>query len=413
MIEGIGVRPSGVSGPRGQTTTVTRRGFLSLAVATPAAAILGSSTASARPWLSSQDAAHWTLRIDRSALRPVQRSQLSGAFAWQEIGDGEFVSTGPVSTESFGLVAVSWPSEMPSSRVPRVLLRTRASWGWSEWHALQPDTHGPDEATAEAQRDRAASHPRIVEQSDVFELVLAAEDVPAGLDVHFVQAGDGAFSTGAAAVQPADPAQPTILTRADWGADETIREPGDPDYGQIRGAFVHHTAGLNSYSAGDVPAIIRSIYVYHVRTRGWRDIGYNFLIDKFGRIWEGRYGGISQPVVGAHTAGYNSSSFGAAVIGTYSSKVPEQAVLRAYRRLIAWKFSLHAVQPLTLVSYPDQDRLPAISGHRDTSATECPGQQLYDALPSLRREVNLAIKPGSRRTLVSPIGPQPVIPPTD
>jgi putative cell wall-binding protein len=89
-------------------------------------------------------------------------------------------------------------------------------------------------------------------------------------------------------------------------------------------------------------------------------------------------------VVGAHTAGYNSSAFGTSVLGTYTSKAPEDAVLNAYERLIAWKFTLHGVDPQASVAYPEQKTLPAISGHRDADATECPGQLLYDKLGAIR-----------------------------
>jgi hypothetical protein len=165
--------------------------------------------------------------------------------------------------------------------------------------------------------------------------------------------------------------------------------------------FVHHTAGVNDYSAGDVPAIIRSIYIDHVKGRGWRDIGYNFLIDKYGRIWEGRYGGITKDVIGAHAQGYNTYAFGAAVLGNYTTKEAEEAVLTAYRNLITWKFKIHGVTPTGQVAYPGQQTRPAISGHRDVSATECPGQRLYDKLPRIRSSVFAAINaPGHRSTRV-------------
>jgi hypothetical protein len=211
---------------------------------------------------------------------------------------------------------------------------------------------------------------------------------PTGIRIDLVDPGESSADStvGAASLSSASAvtAKPQIFTRAQWGADETIREPGDPDYGQVLGGFVHHTAGTNSYSQSDVPGIIRSIYAYHVNGRGWRDIGYNFLVDRFGRMWEGRYGGVDRAVVGAHTAGYNSNAFGMSVLGTYTSKQPETALLDAYERLFAWKFSLHGVEPTASVAYPDQKTLPAVSGHRDGGSTECPGQLLYDALPTIR-----------------------------
>ena len=95
-----------------------------------------------------------------------------------------------------------------------------------------------------------------------------------------------------------------------------------PSYGTIKAGFVHHTVDANSYTSAQVPAIIRGIYSFHTKSRGWSDIGYNFLIDRFGRTWEGRAGGVDQPVIGAHTGGYNSQLFGAAAIGTFNTTTP-------------------------------------------------------------------------------------------
>jgi hypothetical protein len=131
--------------------------------------------------------------------------------------------------------------------------------------------------------------------------------------------------------------------------------------------------------------------VYHVTGRGWRDIGYNFLIDKFGRIWEGRYGGMTRAVVGVHTLGYNSYAFGAAVLGTYNAKSPEPEVLSAYENLIAWKFALHKVDPHATIAYPGLAALHGISGHRDGFATECPGDELYGELSTIRQGVSPAL----------------------
>lgn len=388
---------------------MTRRGLLTLAVAAP---FVASLPPTARPALTNRSTAiptHRRIPIDESMLRLVRADQLpDGAAVRAAIGD-RVASTGVISAESFNLVGVTSSSGATSDRLPRILVRTRTSSGWSEWSTLHSDPHAPDDGTSEARTSRPATEPLIVEQSDALDVLVPSDsELATGLDIHLVDPGeDEQIATTTALLEATGSDQPTILTRADWGADETIREPGDPDYGVIRGAFVHHTVNENDYSREDVPGIIRSIYVYHIETRGWRDIGYNFLIDRFGRIWEGRYGGISKPVVGAHTGGYNSSSFGAAVIGTYTNKVPEAAVLQAYQRLIAWKFAMHDVIPVSLVRYPDQRTLPAISGHRDTTATECPGELLYDALPSLRRNVHMSLRGSRTRFNVEPIRPKP------
>ncbi len=155
------------------------------------------------------------------------------------------------------------------------------------------------------------------------------------------------------------------------------------EYGQIQAGFVHHTVNTNGYQPEDVPAIIRGIYAFHVKSRGYRDVGYNFLIDKWGRIWEGRYGGIDKPVTGAHTYGHNDDAFAASTIGTYTDTEPTAATLDAYARLFAWKFDMHGVDPSSRVNL-DGTRVNAISGHRDTYATACPGDRLYAKLPQIR-----------------------------
>ena len=105
------------------------------------------------------------------------------------------------------------------------------------------------------------------------------------------------------------PAEPPIVTRAGWGADEALRS-GAPLYGVVRCAFVHHTVNGNTYSRSQAPALVRGIYYYPRRSNGWRDIGYNFLIDRFGTIYEGRYGGVAKAVIGAQVLGFNSMSTG-------------------------------------------------------------------------------------------------------
>ncbi|GAA3886219.1 N-acetylmuramoyl-L-alanine amidase [Streptomyces lacrimifluminis] len=189
--------------------------------------------------------------------------------------------------------------------------------------------------------------------------------------------------------------RPRIVTRRGWGADETLRERGFVFTKKVKAAFVHHTASGNRYWCSDVPSLIRGIYRYHVESSGWRDIGYNFLVDRCGNIYEGRAGGLAKPVMGAHTLGFNTDSMGIAVLGTFGSSKPSKASVGAIARLTAWKLGLYGVNPngkTYLKSgggnlYPKGKnvRLNTISGHRDGFATECPGRLLYDRLGSARK----------------------------
>ena len=109
------------------------------------------------------------------------------------------------------------------------------------------------------------------------------------------------------------------MPRADWGGDRVIPR-ARPAYGSVEVAFVHHTESANTYGPDDSAAIVLAIAKYHRDTKGWNDVGYNFLVDRFGRIYEGRAGGIDLPVIGAHTQGYNARSTGIAIIGSFTGR---------------------------------------------------------------------------------------------
>jgi hypothetical protein len=165
----------------------------------------------------------------------------------------------------------------------------------------------------------------------------------------------------------------------------------------VRFAVVHHTAGSNAYTRAQSASIVRGIQRYHVLANGWDDIGYNFLVDKYGQIFEGRYGGIERNVVGAHAQGFNSGSTGVALIGSYESTAISPAARSALTSLLAWRLDVAHVDPLSTFSWRSTGNpryptgrmitLRTISGHRDTGYTTCPGSRLYGELPALTRSV--------------------------
>ena len=211
---------------------------------------------------------------------------------------------------------------------------------------------------------------------------------------------------------------PPIITRAGWHADESIRR-APPVYADgVHLVFVHHTVNSNSYTKAQSASIVRGIELYHVKANGWNDIGYNFLVDKYGQIFEGRYGGMTRPVVGAHAMGFNSGSVGIAVIGDDGSTSITPAARAALVALIAWRLDLAHVDPLSSVvrvsagnpRYPAGRAvtLRAISGHRDVYPTSCPGASLYSQLPSIRAAVARTglpklYSPGVSGTLGGPV----------
>ncbi len=162
----------------------------------------------------------------------------------------------------------------------------------------------------------------------------------------------------------------------------------------VRHAVVHHTVSINTYSADDVPRMLRGIQRYHMDTRGWDDIGYNFIIDRFGRIWHARAGTIAGSVSGAHTSGLNTESVGVAVLGTFTNHNPSQPVVNSLSTLLGWKLGRYGVDPLgvTLVrsaggDYAEPGEMIVvnnISGHRENQQTSCPGSRLFSRVPEMR-----------------------------
>lgn len=210
-------------------------------------------------------------------------------------------------------------------------------------------------------------------------------------------AADTTNAAGTTAEQRAKPyigARPRIVTRRGWGADEGLRERNFSYTKTVKAVFVHHSASGNNYRCAQAPSVIRSIYRYHVKSSGWRDIGYNFLVDKCGNIYEGRAGGVAKPVMGAHTLGFNSKSMGIAVLGSFGAANPPAASVKAVAKLTAWKLGLYGANPRgktylksgggNLYRKGKNVRLNVISGHRDGFATECPGGRLYAKLGKAR-----------------------------
>lgn len=180
-----------------------------------------------------------------------------------------------------------------------------------------------------------------------------------------------------------------LHSRAQWGADERLMT-WHPRAGAVRGAVVHHTAGTNNYSQGQVAGIIRGIYWYHASKLQWGDIGYNVLVDKYGGAWQGRAGNFwAYNTIGAHAYGVNASTFGISVLGNYTDVQPSAQAMDTVARVVAFKLSVAQLNPngwATMYStyWSRNITIPVISGHRDSSPTGCPGNAFYRELPKLR-----------------------------
>lgn len=113
----------------------------------------------------------------------------------------------------------------------------------------------------------------------------------------------------------------------------------------LRAATLHHTTGTSDYTAEQVPAMIRAIYRYHAVSRGWGDTGCHVIVDRFGRLWDSRYGGLASTVIGAHAGGFNAGTFGVAMLGDYDRVVTTAPMVDAVATFIAWKSAAFGIQP--------------------------------------------------------------------
>ena len=291
------------------------------------------------------------------------------------------------------MVGFEWEGETAGA----VEVRARQGDGWGPWALAEGDPdEGPDTDSKEF-RGRTTAGPVWVGDGVEQVQVRVKEGDLDGLTLHTIRSEDRRPARGA---RPAGAAvgRPGIVTRAAWGADESFRRlapgcTGQAEYADsVRYAMVHHTATSNTYGPGDSAAIMRGIYYFHTQTKKWCDIGYNFLVDRFGQVFEGRAGGVNSAVIGAHASGFNRQSTGVAVIGTFSTDAVPDAAVSGLQRLLDWKLALHRVDPMGQVRVGDL-AVPAIAGHRDVNATDCPGQRIQDRLGTLRQKAEQAQRP--------------------
>ncbi len=337
---------------------------------------------------------------------------------------GSRLTSVPQRVTGYGSVGVTWAHGVqPSEKDLSFEVRTRTDGEWSGWTDLEyHDDHGPDPDSAEGRRARPGTDPLLVGRVDQVQVRAdAARFLPSDMQLAVIapgrakhtvsqraaidtsvmdgndgshsaydeaalktaeaEAGEGELGLAAATYTP----QPVIYSRAQWGANENIRDKSSLHYFEVHAGFVHHTVNANDYTPDEVPGILRSIYAYHTQSRGWSDIGYNFLVDKFGRIWEGRYGGVDRPVVGAHTLNYNDYSFAMSAIGNFETARPQAVMLQAYGVLFGWKLSLHGVDAASPAQWVGSTYFQGINGHRDAAATACPGKYLYEQIPLIRQ----------------------------
>lgn len=321
-----------------------------------------------------------------------------------------------IETSDFQTVGVTWDAGSDTTGLT-VEARTRSVDGsWSEWTTLEISETTPDPGTVDAGRDlrggtdplwvgdadgvQVAVVPPAGELADVALSVVSSPPVtvaPASAYSSGTASGavvrTAAHTTGTAAVTTA--AVPTVVSRAQWGA---APQACAPDVAQrLVGAVVHHTAGSNAYTTqADAMRQIRNDQSYHINSRGWCDIGYNFIVDKWGNIYEGRQGSLTSPVIGVHAGGFNTSTVGISMLGNFDQVAPSQAMVDAVGRIAGLRLSAYGVNPRGEILYTTAGgensrfgpgtgvRVRSIFGHRDVSYTACPGQYGYSRMDAIR-----------------------------
>lgn len=301
------------------------------------------------------------------------------------------------------LVGFTWDD--PTAAELRLRGR-RADGSWTEWIELEgAPSESPE--TGEAGPAQGSAGPAWLGRDMRSVQVVVRSGSLSNFALHEIDSdppqGAGLGPASASAL----PYDPGIITRAAWGADESWRTVNDgcgrPTIASnATYSILHHTAGTNDYTRADSAALIRGIYYFHVFGRGWCDIAYNFLVDKYGQTFEGRYGGIYDAVVGGHTGGFNTGSIGVSVLGDLTSVPLSDAAYQSLVSLLAFKLGHHGIYPMGTTTvrtvdhpssrYPGGQsiQVQTVVPHGDLSQTSCPGR-IRERIASLRSAVTTRI----------------------
>jgi hypothetical protein len=311
------------------------------------------------------------------ALPGVARAELASLES-REVPLGARTLSARSETPRFNLVGLHWLGS------GEVLFRTRSLAGrWTRWREPEAENVGRGGWRLSAPFWTGASD-RIQYRRTGEIRRLRAQFVWSPVEAAPVRALSVAGS-------------PLIIPRSSWGANELIKR-GAPRYAdRLAFAVVHHTAGSNSYTREQSAAIVRAIQVYHVKANGWNDVGYNFLVDKYGQVFEGRAGGVDRNVIGAHAEGFNTGSAGVAVLGSYQAAKLSLAAETSLARVLAWRLDVAHVDPTSTLDWITTGNprfrsgvpvaLRAIVGHRDVGFSACPGSGVYSRFGPLAQAV--------------------------
>jgi uncharacterized protein with LGFP repeats len=297
------------------------------------------------------------------------------------------------------LVGVTWTGPAPDT----VSLRsTDAAGNWGTWTDLDPAGSEREATDPAGVPERGGTDPIWVGDRTGVEVraTRAGQPVTDQVQVVRIDPGTGTNDQAIGALGAArGPAAPKYVTRAQWGADESMMTWPPETTPAVRAVTIHHTSESNDYSPEQSAGIVRGIYAYHARTQGWGDIGYNALVDKYGTIFEGRAGGLDRNVVAAHAGGFNRETFGIAMMGNYTVIPPSTETMNSVAALAAWKLGGLYQDPRQQVELTSSGggtsripkgqstTVPALFAHRDVGRTTCPGDAAYAMMEPLRAMV--------------------------
>lgn len=219
-----------------------------------------------------------------------------------------------------------------------------------------------------------------------------------------------------------------VIPREEWADDRP--QLGSPGVEEVRFLLVHHSASSSSYGEGDIPAILRGFYDLHTGPdKSWFDIAYNFLIDRFGRVWEGRDGSVEGPVIADATGGNQGFAQLACLIGDFTTEMPTQEALASLTRVLSWMADRYRIDtaPGATVKFDSRGsnrwdagvevETPTIAGHRDMSTTACPGDAFYpyvvDGLGAEVEALRQQLRSPETTTTSTTMQPATTAPPVD
>ena len=357
------------------------------------------------------------------------------------------------TVSSFTLVGLTWVGTVAAGTEFKV--RVRESGVWSDWFKLEyTEYQGVGTDGTESIDARVGSDPLLTGLANGVEVIMQNDSgsVPSEMKVTLINSevtvqdqnigqqtirmatSSGTMQTQAtsalagASVSPqgALVPRPRIVSRAEWGANESWRDPVPKVGTKILAGIVHHTASTNNYTAAQAPSQMRNLYAYFTKSLKYADMGYNFLVDKYGTIYEGRSGcavkavGCDSPTIpaqGAHTAGLNINTFGVSAIGNYDVLAPKNpaAMVESIASLMAWKLAPYGLDPNAKAYILSTDKsgsskyragqtavTQVISAHRDVGKTACPGRYLYPYMNDIRARATTLLAPVIQGVSVSP-----------